>query len=1518
MDKSQIEDIYPLTPMQEGLLFQTLFDSESAAYFLQIRLNWQGNLQVERFRDSWRQLMQRHVVLRSVFVHEGVKRPVQITLKRREPEIELIDLREADTAEQAAKIEAYQIADKARGFDLQKDVLIRIAIFQIADQQYQLVWSYHHILFDGWSFGILQHEFVSIYRALQKGLRPRLRPVATYKQFIRWLEGRSRDRAKNHWRTYLAGYEQVASIPKLLPETDDFTFGQNNFIVDAALTEKLQQVASQNKATLNSLVRAVWSLVLGRHSGLDEVVFGTIVSGRPAALRGVEEMVGLFINAVPVRAKLGREQTFADLLRQIQRAALNNERYHYLPLAEIQAASPLGRNLFDHMLIFENYPMGAESEGNDDPDDFAIDGVGVHDRTHYDLDITVTPGEGLFFQINHNAAVYTPDQIERLVSHLQTLLEAIVADPTQKLADLPLMTTAEEEQLLVEFAGPTRDYPLEQTIHALFEAQVAKTPDKEAVWHNGRGLTYQALNEYANRIARYLRDTGLQNDDFVAILDHRGVDFLAAILGIQKAGGAYIPIDPSYPAERVTYMLDNSQAARVITRTEVWREVKGSQGAVQHTLLLDKTAALVDYATSNLEHTTNGRNRAYMIYTSGSTGNPKGAIIRHDGAINHIYGEFELLNFHADSTFLQSAPSSSDISVWQFLGPVLIGGRSVIADLETVADAQALFHLIKDEKMTIIELVPIVLKALLDYAADLPAEQATLPSLEWAMVTGEAVPPALVNQWLAQYPDIHLINAYGPTEAADDVTQHVIAEPIPLDGRSVPVGKPLPNLQIYVVDEQLNPVPIGVTGEICVGGIGVGEGYWRKPEKTAAAFVEIGLGSRLYGSVARSGDRPQGSNGDSSLPTCHSSFIYRTGDLGRWLPDGTLEYLDRIDQQIQLRGFRIETGEIETQLMSVCEIETAVVLLKQESLVAYLVGEKLDISSLRGELRQKLPDHMVPSRFIWLDALPQTPNGKIDRKGLKERSDADTGTADHVAPRNETEANLAQIWGEILGNDKLSIHDNFFALGGHSLLAMQIVSRILKTFERAISLRDFFEAATIAEQAGLIAQREVTKYDAIQPATQQPYYPLSHAQKRLWLEHQFDQAAAYNMPEAYLLTEPLDVPALERTFQTIIARHEALRTAFVLVDGEPRQRILADTDFKIRQIDLSKDIDQEAKARELVNADANEAFDLTHPPLLRATFIKMTESRHIFVLTIHHIIGDGWSGTVLYKEITALYDAYRNGRDNPLKPLRIQYKDFTMWQLDQGFAKEETYWVEQLSGVPKMIALPTDFTDSGDRDFKGSRVMGEIDTAVTSQLNQIAQRHQTTLSTVILALFKLVLYQVSKQSDLCIGIAHASRNHPDLENLLGFFVNMLPIRTQISGEIDFDQLLAQVASTVNDAFEHQDYPFDLMVEKLNPERVASRPPIINVAYGFQSYGDVTVEGQAENEPQTDEAEDNIAGFEFSFETTKFYLTLTVLAEDTISLALEYDTGLYKRRTAERYLGALIRFAGMVGASETEK
>lgn len=1503
MKKPEIEDIYPLSPMQEGLLYQALYDSSTQAYFIQMTFRLLGVFRKGVFEESWNILCQRHSVLRSSFMHEDLANPVQVVFKERKPEVSIIDLSDLGEKEQLEHIEEYKKRDMKRGFNLQSDVLMRITVFQLGESLCCFVWSYHHILIDGWCMGILQGEFIKVYKALINKEKPDLPVLAPYRNYVQWLKKQDRQVAREYWQRYLAGYEQQATVPKNVHGKNSYGYilKEMTFFIEEDIAVKLKDLAAKQNVTLNTVVRTIWGLLLSRYNRTEDVVFGTIVSGRPPELDGVENMVGLFINANPVRTSIKANQSFLDVIKAGQKAYLESGPYHFLPLAEIQNQSFPGQELIDHLLIFQNYTAGDEiqTEGGLTEYEFKIDFIDAHDQTHYDFNLIVIPGERIGFKINYNNNVYTEHRIEQISEHLRTAIRSVLQSPDKVISELQIIPDGEQKKVLHQFNDTVTLCNIEDTLLDLFDAQVEKTPDVVSLVYGDVSLTYLELNEQANRIACYLLEShNIQPDDRVGLLMDRSEWVILGVLGIFKSGGAYVPIDPNYPLERIRYMLEDSGCKVLLTESKYINNISESESRNMGLKVVDIRNIQGDGA-SDSGHKVTPNQLAYVIYTSGSTGKPKGCQVEHRNLFHYLnwankyyYPENEGGNFGLYSTL------SFDFTVTSMFLP-LIRGKTLHVfpqeiDLTDIFDE----YFSNNSVMDSIKITP-------SHISLLKQMDISSTNINLAIIGGEALHIDQVRFLQNLNPDMKIYNEYGPTET----TVGCIVKHVKPEDNMVLIGKPIDNTRIYILDQYLMPSPIEITGEIYIGGYGVTRGYLNKDELTRERFLESHF--------------------------CNGERIYKTGDLGRWLPDGNIECLGRIDDQVKIRGHRVELGEIEAVIAGHPAVNEVAVVIKETgqhdmNLVAYIVNNKQNQNipssgELRNYLKEKLPENMVPVYFVELEKLPFTPNGKLDKNKLSSPGEADIGRTGYKAPQDELEKQLASILEEILQIKKIGTQDNFLELGGHSLKAMQVVSRIHKERSIKISLKDFFRLPTITGLADMIRKTDTTKYYGIGPAEQQDYYESSYAQKRLWILHRMGKATAiaYNMPKAFIVEDALDTVALKKVFSVLIERHEVLRTAFVEIEGEPMQKVLSKLEFAIKEVDLSSAEGAEEQAKEISEQDAITAFDLANPPLFRVTVIKLNEDRYMFVLTIHHIIGDGWSMNIMYKEILSLYDAFRRGIDKSLRPLRIQYKDYAVWQNAKNFELEGKYWLAKMADAPEQLRLPYDFPFKKERDFRGSTEDIILDKDIVQGLKAIAIQKKTTLSNVILTIFKLLLFQLSKQEDLCIGISVANRNHPDMENLIGFFVNILPIRSIVSENMEFGDLLDQVIRNTHEAFEHQDYPFDLLIQKLNPHRVSNRQSIVNVIYGFQNFADIHIDIEADNKDQlsTDEIDntDNVKDSELSFKTSKFDLTLFVLdMEESLKLYMEYDTGLFLPETIRRNLSILHRFAKMVSNEMIKK
>lgn len=1036
-----VEDIYPLSPMQEGMMFHTLYEPGSGAYVVHISSRIQGSLNVVAFKSTWQKIVDRHPILRSAYLWDKVDKPLQVvrnevTLPWYEP-----DWRGLSAAEQEQQLHDYLWAEHGRGFDLSQAPLMRMALIRLDENKYHFVWNYSHLLLDGWSVQIVFEELFTLYKAAAEGRQlnaPRPRP---YRDFIAWMQKQDKAKAEAFWRKTLKGF----SVPTPLPvETEHLSNEGPRHLemaihLDRETTASLQAIGRQHRITLNTFVQGAWALLLSRYSAMEEVVFGITVTGRPVSLRGVESVVGLLVNTLPMRVVLGQDERLMDWLKKLQDHQLEIRQYEASSLVEVKSWSEVSGMLplFETFVVFENHPVATgiqELHG-----DLRFLSSRVFESAAYPLTLLAEPGEQMRLRMMYDSSQFSTPTVTRILDQVRAVLTTMAANPEQNLSGLQFLTEVERRQLLVEWNQTDAAYPQEKCLPALIEEQVARTPQATAVISDQEVLSYKELNERANQLAHYLRTLGVGPEVRVGICLDRSLEMIVAILGILKAGGVYVPLDPTYPAERLSYMLEDSQSNVLLTQQRLHSQLPEFSGTVVE--LDSQWPEIARNRTGNLNITTTPENLAYVIYTSGSTGKPKGVAICHRSAVAFLSWVHQVFSRDDLAGVLASTSICFDLSVFEIFVPLSCGGSAIV-----VKNALAVAELSEPaaQRVKLINTVPSAMRELVRMKA-VPA------SVRVVNLAGEALPGDLVREIYEVSGVQDVFNLYGPSE---DTTYSTYARiPRTHNEVHVPIGRPIKNTQVYVLDERMEPLPIGAPGELLIGGEGLARGYLGRPALTAERFVPDPFSNR------------------------EGARLYRTGDWVRWRADGALDFIGRIDHQVKIRGYRIEMGEIEAALCNLEKVEQAVVVAREDEsgekrLAAYVVAcQEIELQELQDSLKQDLPEYMVPADFVMLKSMPLTPNGKVDRRALPApEKDRLRANHDYVAPRTETESLLAQIWSEILGLDRVGVEDNFFMLGGHSLQATRVVARMRDAFKMDVPLPLLFEATTISKLAKVVEQ----------------------------------------------------------------------------------------------------------------------------------------------------------------------------------------------------------------------------------------------------------------------------------------------------------------------------------------------------------------------------------------------------------------------------------------------------------------
>ncbi|MFY0528921.1 amino acid adenylation domain-containing protein [Archangium gephyra] len=1477
----------PLSFAQQRLWFLDQLEPGSPAYNIPAAVWLEGALDTEALERCFREVVRRHESLRTFFPqHEGT--PSQHILPELALSVARVDLEPLPEAGREAEALRRAREEARQPFALASGPLLRVTLVRLDANRHLLVTVMHHIVSDGWSMGVLIREVAALYAAFREGRASPLAPLPVqYSDYAGWqreaLGGEVLEAQLSWWRQQLHGVPQALELPtdRVRPAVLDTRGAALPVRLPPELSAALKTLAHREGVTPFMVLLAAFQVVLSRYSGQEDFCVGTPIAGRGRA--ELEGLVGFFVNTLVLRARLAGDPSFRELLVRAREEALGAYAHQDVPFERLvemlQPGRDLGRSpLFQVMLVLQQ----------DTLPELKLSGLALRPQdvdsgtAKFELTLSLTDtAEGFAGMLQYNVELFDAATVERLAGHLRTLLEGALARPELRLSELPLLPEAERHQLLAEWRGTRETFGESACLHTMFEAWAARTPDAVAVVAGEHALTYRELNARANQLARHLRALGVGPDQRVGLGLERSVDALVGLLGILKAGGAYVPLDDTFPDERLRSILEDAGARVLVTAAPLAGRFAGFPGTLVR--LDSEREVLAGLDAVDLPCAASPENLVYAIFTSGSTGRPKGVAIEHRQLVHYVRAVIRRLELPEGARFASVSTLAADLGHTSLFPSLCLGGTLLLVSREHASDPSALAGWFERHAVDCLKIVPSHLGALL--ASDAAAR--VLPR-QRLILGGESTDPALIARVRELAPDCEIHNHYGPTETTVGVlTCHLTR------GRtfeSVPLGRPLTNVEVYVLDARMRPVPVGVPGELYIGGASVARGYLGRPDLTAERFIPSPFGSEPGGR------------------------LYRTGDRVRWLPEGVLEFLGRFDDQLKIRGFRIEPGEVEATLAHHPAVREAVVLARGSTsgdrrLVAYAVpraGVSLLPGALRSFLEEKLPAYMVPSAFVVLEALPLTPNGKVDRAALPVPAASQEVARSYVAPRTPAEEVLAGLWAQVLGVERVGVHDDFFALGGHSLLATRAISRIRSAFRLEVPLRELFEAPTVA---ALVQRLEALaragaewRRPPVLPEPRTAPLPLSFAQQRLWFLDQLQPGSAfYNVPAMVRMEGHLDAEVLERGLREVIRRHEVLRSTFHASPEGPVQVVAPAPEQVLARVDL-REVPagaREDEVRRLALAEATRPFDLGRGPLVRCTLLRLEDSVHVVLLTLHHIVSDGWSMGLLIREVGALYGAFLAGQPSPLPELPVQYADHAVWQRrwlrGEVMETQLSWWKQQLEGAPAVLELPSDRPRPAVQTFQGALLSTQFSPQLAGEIRQLAEREGCTPFMVLMAAFQALLFRYTGQTDVLVGTDIANRHHAETEGLIGFFVNQLVLRGRPSGALSFRELLAQVRETSLGAYAHQDLPFEELVKAVNPERSLAHSPLFQVKLILQNARDVALELPG----LTLRSEGKDSG------AAKFDLTVVFTdSSDGLSCVCEYSTDLFDEGTVARLQGHL--------------
>ncbi|WP_425430497.1 non-ribosomal peptide synthase/polyketide synthase [Chitinophaga niastensis] len=1411
-NRDQIAGLYRLSHLQEGMLFHSLYNKQAGTFIRQLSCDLL-NLDEKAFCKSWEHLLQQHSILRSAFYHNELNIPIQCVYRQVTLPVITLDYSRMDEAAQLEAIKAYEAADRSKGFDFREPPLVRISLIYLGGGHHRLLWTIHHIILDGWSQPVLVEELLNTYELLVSGKPIPTAPVDNYEDYIRYLERTDQELAAQYWQHYLEGISEGTLLP-FIENNNNRNKGaglykEHELLLDAVYTAQLHHYARQQHITLNTLMQGVWAYLLYRYTNQTSIIYGVTVSGRPEDMSEVEQRVGMYINTLPLLARIEEDKSIAAFLQELQESQLQSRTYQYSGLSDIQQWTQIQGELMDTSITFQNFPVSEVI--NRKEWSLHVKDVQTHPRTNYPLTLVISVGATSRLLFSYNNDLLDTWYVERAGEHFKQVLTWIIENETGRLKDIELLTPEDRDYLLEVCNEQHMPVLADKPFLALFNEQVLMTPETAALVFEQESLSFRLLDERSNQLAKYLQQNGVGKGNLIPLCISTSPEMITGVLGILKSGAAYVPIDPDYPLEKISYILKDVGATVIVGDKYSKAKLSDVTAGMGFVSLDEDQDAIHRFSVLPVSDLPAPDDLIYVIYTSGSTGVPKGVMITHKNISDYLSGIKSAIGIDECSSFALMSGLSTDLGNTVIYSALAGGSTLHTFSKNTLSDAEALQLYFSTHTVDCIKIVPSHWKAISS------GEKLLLPK-RLLIFGGEVLPAAIIESIRLSGATCKVVNHYGPTETTIGKLLHVV-NAANVYHHNVPIGKPFGNTRAYVLTPDLKIVPAGVPGELYISGAGVGMGYLHNESLTTDRFL------------------------NDPFSTDAATSMYRTGDIVKRLPDGNIVFIGRSDDQVKIHGYRVELEEI-SRILNRCEqVKQGVVIARPDArgdkqLIAYIVAaDVFKREEIYNYLREQLPDYMVPSLLIDIPSFPLLANGKVDRKSLPDVENERQELA-YAAPVTPLQKALARIWSSLLEVDKVGLHDDFFALGGHSLLAIRLISAIRKELEAEVSITDIFDYPTLSSLCTQLNRTSATiSAPPLSAVTRPANIPLSFSQERLWFIDQLEGSVHYHIPHILQLKGKLNKEALSGALQSIVNRHEVMRTIITTAAGIPYQCIQETDAWQLQVVAAPELKDNEQALQSHVRALIVAPFDLSNDYMLRAHLIILEEEKYVLVVVLHHIASDGWSSGIIVRELAALYSALEENRPVELPQLPVQYADYALWQRnwlnEDVLAGKLDYWEEKLAGITT-LQLPSDFIRPQVQSTRGAISHFTVSKALTDQLYQLSGAHGATLYMTLLAAFKILLHRYSSQEDIAVGIPVAGRTQQETEALVGFFVNTLVIRSDVSNDPSFVTLLQQVKNTTIAAYQHQEVPFEKIVEKIVKHRDLSTHPLFQVFFTLQN------------------------------------------------------------------------------------